>query len=913
MKTGMQKTNWHVQTVVDVAREWKTSLETGLASGVARKRLEAGRNVIAEAERPRPLSMLASQFTDTMVLVLLAATLLSGLLGDIIDAIVILTIVIINGILGFIQEYRAERSLEEIKKLSSPHATVVRDGKRQRIAAEEVVKGDMVEIEAGDRIPADMRLSITTSLEVEESCLTGESLPVRKTTDVLSDPKLPLGDRSNMAYMGTVVTRGRGRGVVVATGPETVMGEIAQMIKEPTDQTTPLQHRLNNLGKVLILICLGACLAVMIMGLYRGENLVRMIMAGISLAVAAIPEGLPAIVTVVLALGVQRMAKRKAIVRKLPAVETLGCTTVICSDKTGTLTQNEMTVRVLSTIDKEVFITGEGYSPQGEFLIDGGNDPLGDPALRLAIEIGYHCNHADVVKENGRWLVQGDPTEGALKVMGRKAGLKRAAPILREVPFESERKMMSVVIKNGKGYRVLCKGALDVLISNCSRIETAQGSRPFSAAHRQWFTDRQEEWAGQAYRVLALAYRDISEQELRSISDQKLESNLCLVGICGIIDPPRPAVLSAVTDCRQAGIVPIMITGDHPATACAVAQQTGISDGQVVIGPDDIDRLSLKELADKALEIRVFARVSPQHKLKIVKALKSRNHVVAMTGDGVNDAPALKEADIGVAMGITGTEVTKEASDMVLADDDFSTIVAAVHEGRAIYDNIRKFIRYLLGGNIGEILTMFLASLIGMPLPLLPLQILWVNLVTDGLPAMALGLEPPEPGVMERKPRPANESVFARGLGWHLIGRGVYIGISTLLVMAIGLTYSGFKGGVDLELARTMAFTNLVFAQLFYVFDCRSERFSPFELGFFKNPFLVGAVCCSVLMHLFAIYYTPMNPIFGTTPLDGWAWAVILAITGGGMLVRWCLYWIRKSATKYPQYGKLENIGTSTT
>lgn len=907
----MQRTEWHAKTVPEVVRQLKTSLETGLATEKARQRLEVGRNIVADGSRPKPLSILASQFTDTMVLVLLAATLLSALLGDLIDALTILTIVIINGILGFIQEYRAERSLEEIKKLSSSYAVVIRDGKRKRITAEEVVKGDIVEIEAGDRVPADMRLSMAVGLEIEESALTGESVPVRKTAEVLTEPKVPLGDRHNMAYMGTVVTRGRGRGIVVATGAETAMGEIAEMIKEPTDQTTPLQRRLDNLGRILIVICLGACLAVMLMGLARGENLMRMIMAGISLAVAAIPEGLPAIVTVVLALGVQRMARRRAIVRKLPAVETLGCTTVICSDKTGTLTQNEMTVRVLATIDNEALITGEGYAPEGEFIIDGRRDALKDPGLRLAVEIAYHCNHAEIVKENGRWMVQGDPTEGALRVMGKKAGLTRPLPVMREVPFDPERKMMSVVVRSGKGYRLYCKGALDVLLSRCTQVNTARGVEPISTGHRTWFLQRQEEWALQAYRVLALAYRDISETELRSLTDDKLESHLCLVGICGIVDPPRPAARSAVAECELAGIVPIMITGDHPATALAVARQIGISDGRVAIGPDEIERLSLKELADKALKVRVFARVSPQHKLKIVKALKSRNHVVAMTGDGVNDAPALKEADIGVAMGITGTEVTKEAADMVLADDDFSTIVAAVHEGRAIYDNIRKFIRYLLGGNIGEILTMLLASLFGMPLPLLPLQILWINLVTDGLPAMALGMEPPEPGIMERKPRPAGESIFSRGLGWNLVGRGIYIGISTLAVLTIGLTYSGFHGRVDLELARTMAFTNLVFAQLFYVFDCRSERLTPFELGFTSNRFLVLAVCCSVIMHLAAIYCPPLNPIFGTKPLDGWAWLVILAVTGGGMLIRWFWFWIRNTIIRPSRYGKLVDIETS--
>ncbi|NLB19078.1 MAG: HAD-IC family P-type ATPase, partial [Syntrophomonadaceae bacterium] len=596
-----------------------------------------------------------------------------------------------------------------------------------------------------------------------------------------------------------------------------------------------------------------------------------------------------------------------------PAVETLGCTTVICSDKTGTLTQNQMTVRKLYTIEQEVAITGEGYKPEGLFFGSKGEiKPLRDVVILTALEIGSNCNHAEIIKENHQFTVQGDPTEGALLVLGRKAGIRNRSPIVREVPFDSERKMMSVVTKTDAGYRTLSKGALDIILKKSTRILTSSGEKPFRASHRQLLMERQEEWAGESLRVLALAYKDISGAELSASDDDRLESGLCLVGICGMVDPPRASAKRAVEECRLAGIVPIMITGDHPITALAIARQTGISEGTGVIGPDEIDHLSHRDLAEQALKTRVFARVSPQHKLKIVQALKRQGHVVAMTGDGVNDAPALKEADIGVAMGISGTEVTREAADMVLADDDFSTIVVAVHEGRAIYDNIRKFIRYLLGGNIGEILTMFLASLMGMPLPLLPLQILWVNLVTDGLPAMALGLEPPEPGVMQRKPRPPKESIFSNGLGWHLLGRGAFIGLSTLFVLLIGLAYSGVTGQAGLELARTMALTNLVIAQLLYVFDCRSEKYSPLKLGFFTNPFLLGAVGCSFTMHLLILYSPTLNRVFGTTPLEAWSWMVILAVAGGGILIKWGVKQLGKFFSRQEQYVKLENISTDT-
>jgi Ca2+-transporting ATPase len=759
-------------------------------------------------------------------------------------------------------------------------------------------------------VPADLRLMETTSLEIEESCITGESYPVAKQIDPLPEEQVPLGDRNNMAFMGTIVTRGRGLGAVVATGMYSTMGEIAKMLEETGEEATPLQRRLDNLGKVLILICIGACLAVMILGLCRGENLPRMVMAGISLAVAAIPEGLPAIVTVVLALGVQRMARRNAVIRRLPAVETLGCTTVICSDKTGTLTQNQMTARRLATIQQEIIVTGEGYEPKGQFIGERGQiKPLYDQGVRLAIEIGYWCNHSELEKEGDHWSLQGDPTEGALLALGKKAGLEGSLPIVREVPFESERKMMTVVVKEGGKYRACVKGALEALMPRCRQIQGEKGAVRMEGSHRAHLGKLQEEWASQAHRVLALAYRDLSASEVKALSDQDLESNLCLVGICGIIDPPRQSAIHAVRDCHRAGIVPVMITGDHPATAVAIARQVGINEGRAVIGPEEIERLTPKALAEKALEVRIFARVSPQHKLKIVKALKSRGEVVAMTGDGVNDAPALKEADIGVAMGISGTEVTKQASAMILADDDFSTIVAAVYEGRAIYDNIRKFIRYLLGCNIGEILTMLMASIIGMPLPLLPIQILWVNLITDGLPAMALGVEPPEPGVMKRKPRSPKESVFSRGLGWSIMGRGVYIGLSTLGILAFGLICSDWNGEHNLALARTMAFTTLVFAQLFYVFECRSEQFSPFELGFFKNPFLIAAVVCSALMQLTVLYLPALRPLFSTVPLQPWHWLVILGITGGKFFMKLLHYYAGKLAGNRGSYGKLVNTG----
>jgi Ca2+-transporting ATPase len=903
----MNKSFWHHESPEKIIKQLSTHSQNGLTAREAERRLGLGRNQLEEADKISPLTMLASQFTDTMVLILLAATVISGLLGEMVDAVAILAIVVLNAILGFVQEYRAEKSLDAIKKMSSPFATIIRDGHTTRIEAEELVPGDIVLLSAGDRVPADVRLLEGFSLEVEESALTGESVPVSKNAGVILPVPTPLAEMANRAFMGTIITRGRARAVVVGTGMETVMGEIASMIKHTREERTPLQMRLDQLGKILVAACIAICMMVAFLGLLRGEAPLTMLMAGVSLAVAAIPEGLPAVVTVVLALGVQRMARRNAIVRKLPAVETLGCTTIICSDKTGTLTQNEMTVKKVATIAQVLNVEGEGYRPRGGFYDSRGRvKPMKSPSLSALMECAYYCNRAEIEEEDQRPVLYGDPTEGALLTMALKAGLKRSRMIIREVPFDSERKMMSVVVARKQKSRVYSKGALDMLLARCSRVMLDNGRVvALRQEHQNKLLSLQDDWAASAHRVLAFAYRDLSLHEAGSFSDRQLEDNLILVGICGMIDPPRPAARESVTRCLRAGVIPVMVTGDHPATALAIARDIGITSGERVVTGIEIDRLGERELVSCAETVRVFARVSPQHKYRIVRALKKAGHVVAMTGDGVNDAPAIKEADIGVSMGLMGTEVTKEASSMILADDDFSTIEAAIYEGRAIYDNIRKFIKYLLGCNAGEVLTMFMAALLGMPLPLVPIQILWVNLITDGLPAMALGLEPPEPGVMDRKPRSKDEGVFSRGLGWQICGMGLFVGITTLAMFTVGLVYAGVHGEDGLALARTMAFTMLVVAQMCYVFECRSEAYTAFELGFFSNRFLIAAVVCSVAVQFLAVYSPWLQRVLQTVPLEGWQWALILSVAGGKLLVQWIRHLWRRSLAFTPDCAKI--------
>ncbi|MDR3587685.1 MAG: calcium-transporting P-type ATPase, PMR1-type [Desulfosporosinus sp.] len=888
----MRQQAWHVLPWLDVAKALEVHPGKGLSvKEVQRRLVEVGKNVLAAKKGVHPVFLFLGQFKDFMVLVLLAATVVSGLLGEIADAVTILAILIINAILGFVQEYRAERSMESLRSLTAPEARVLREGVEQRIPAADVVPGDIVLLEAGDRIPADVRWIQAVNMQVEESALTGESHPVGKSILPLREELTPMADRQNMGYMGTSVVNGRGAGVVVATGMETEMGLIAGMIQSVEDEETPLQKRLAELGKWLVLISFLVCAAVVLTGVLRGEDFYKMFFTGVSLAVAAIPEGLPAIVTVALAVGVQRMVKRQAIIRKLPAVETLGCATVICSDKTGTLTQNEMTVRQIYSDGRKITVSGEGYDPKGEFQ---GADPEKDrDPLREGLKIAALCNNSMLTKKgvqvaglfrskgnDAPWGIEGDPTEGAILVAAAKAGiwrevLERKQERIGELPFDSDRKRMSVVYQTKQGKMAYVKGAPDMVLRLCRQELTAQGVAELSNERVRSIMRANDEMARHALRVLAVAEKSLSDSEPL---DEHLEQGLTFVGLLGMIDPPRPSAIKAIKICRQSGIKPVMITGDHRLTAEAVAHELGIlrGTGGGVITGEDLERMSDRDLSERVMDVSVYARVTPKDKLRIVRAFKKRDQVVAMTGDGVNDAPAVKEADIGVAMGITGTDVTKEASAMVLGDDNFATIVAAVEEGRGIYDNIRKFIRYLLACNLGEVLTMFIATLVGLPLPLLPIQILWINLVTDGLPAMALGVDGAEPGIMNRPPRAPGESIFARGLASKIGIRGTMIGLGTLFVFVAALFI-----GVNMLGARTMAFTTLVFSQLFHVFDCRSEERGIFEVGLFTNPYLVGAVLISTIMQLSVIYLPPLEAIFKTAPLHGWQWIFILCVAGG--------------------------------
>lgn len=917
----MKTQPWHTRSTEDVVQELQTDLQDGLSTKQAQERLnEIGYNEIRAAVKKTWWQTLLLQFQDFMVLVLLGATLISAFLGEYTDALTILLIVFLNAVLGFIQEYRAEKSLEALKTLAAPTASIIRNGMVQQVAAREVVPGDLLWLEAGQKIPADARLIDGHQLEVDESPLTGESIPVRKKQITCTQPDQPLGDRFNMVYAGTAITRGRGTAIVCSTGMNTEMGQIADLIQSVQDEETPLQRRLRHLGQYLVWLCLSICILVVITGIWKGESLLLMCMAGISLAVAAIPEGLPAIVTVSLALGVQQMIKRKAIVRKLPAVETLGCVTAICSDKTGTLTQNKMTLQQIYIGTENYKISGLGYEVAGNFSCQGTNVQVDqNDLLKQFLYFSVLCNnsiikHGSVVmtglwrnEDKEMWSIEGDPTEGALIIAAAKAGiwrdqLEKEWKRLAEVPFESERRRMSVVYKNklGEAYLIV-KGAPDVLIDCCDFVATPQGVVPLSADRERFWLDKNSQLANQALRVLAVAYRKLSLGELDQ-PDQAREESLILLGLGAMMDPPREEARHAIGLCRQAGIKPIMITGDHPSTALAVAHELTLLKSHetfVMTGPE-LDQLSDSELEKKVLQTSVYARVSPTHKLRIVKALKSKGHITAMTGDGINDAPAMKEADIGIAMGLTGTDVAKEASAMILVDDNFATIVAAIEEGRAIYDNIRKFIRYLLACNTGEVLTMFFAALVALPLPLLPVQILWVNLVTDGLPALALGIDPKDQHIMYRPPRRPKESVFSRGLGLKILWRGMMIGFMTLAVF-----YWAYIIHNDLALARTMAFTTLVFCQLFHVFDCRSEMLSIFEAGWFKNKALLLAVACSIMMQLGALYIPTMQQIFSTVPLQFDEWIIILLAAGFTTLLGGVKHWLWKRRSQSSVFSRI--------
>ncbi|MCC3357530.1 calcium-translocating P-type ATPase, SERCA-type [Bacillus sp. REN16] len=873
---------WYELRSEEVEKKVNTSLSKGLTDQeVKQRQKQFGYNELKEAERPSAILLFLAQFKDFMVLVLLAATLVSGLLGEYIDAIAIMAIVLINGFLGFFQERKAEKSLQALKELSAPQVNVFRNNEWVRILSKELVIGDIIKFTSGDRIGADIRLVDVKSLEIEESALTGESVPVTKQVEPIRDNEVSLGDQENMAFMGTMVTRGSGVGIVVGTGMNTAMGQIAELLQSAQAMITPLQRRLEQLGKILITVALLLTLLVVVVGVINGHELYEMFLAGVSLAVAAIPEGLPAIVTVALSLGVQRMIKKNAIVRRLPAVETLGCASVICSDKTGTMTQNKMTVTHLWSGGKTWSVSGTGYDVTGKFFAGEKEiKPSDHKTLQQLLTFGVLCNNASLKRNGEDFIVDGDPTEGALLVAGIKAGLTneflaRQFEIVDEFPFDSARKMMSVIVKDKSGNQfVVTKGAPDVLLGVSKSVLWDHKQQLLSVEYENKIKNAIEGLASDALRTIAVGFKPLRPNQ-QLVSEREAESDLTFIGIQGMIDPPRPEVKAAVKECKDAGIKTIMITGDHLITAKAIASQLGIlpAGGKVLDGYA-LSKMNVEELEEIVDDVYVYARVSPEHKLKIVKALQSRGHIVAMTGDGVNDAPAIKASDIGIAMGITGTDVAKEASSLVLLDDNFATIKAAIKEGRNIYENIRKFIRYLLASNVGEILVMLFAMLMGLPLPLVPIQILWVNLVTDGLPAMALGLDQPEGNLMKHGPRHPKEGVFARGLGWKIVSRGFLIGIATLAAFIV--VYH--RDPNNLGYAQTIAFATLVMAQLIHVFDCRSER-SIFHRNPFQNMYLVWAVISSVLLMLVVIYYPPLQPIFKTYAIAPRDWLLVIGMS----------------------------------
>jgi len=855
---------WHTSSVKDIMEGLHTSPK-GLSQQDVEERIKThGYNVLKKKKGRGVVSIFLDQFKDLFIGVLLVATIISFLLGETMDAYIICIIVIINALMGLAQEYKAEKAIERLQELASPSATVMRDGQVTEIPADHVVPGDVMILEAGDFVPADGRLFELSYLKVDEASLTGESVPSTKVTEVLSD--VTLADRENMVYMGTTVTDGRGKAIVTSTGMKTEMGTIAEMIQTMEMEKTPLQEKLEGFSKYLAAIITGFCVLIFVLGTLRGEPMFDMFFTAVSLAVAAIPEGLPAIVTIVLALGVQRMIRQNALMRRLKAVETLGSATVICSDKTGTLTQNEMMVSEIY-VDESVYrVTGSGYSPQGDFLTEG-EKVTENESLQLLLTIGALCNDASI---QGEQMI-GDPTEAALIVSAEKAGLKKeeledAQPRVRDIPFNSERKRMTTLHEMDGEYAVYMKGAPDVILDLCSHRLEKGTPVPLDEETKASILSIYTEMASKALRVLGMAYTHIQEipEPMESV-----EQDLIFVGVQGMRDDPRPEVKEAIETCSTAGIRSMMITGDFKTTAMAIGQEIGIT-GDSLTG-EELDALSDEELLNRIDSVSVVARVSPEHKTRIVKALKDQGHIVAMTGDGVNDAPSLKKADIGIAMGITGTDVAKEAADMVLTDDNFASIVKAVEEGRHIYDNIIKFIYFLLCCNVGEICVLFFAILLGFSRPLIPIQILWINLVTDGFPALALGVDPPEAGLMNRPPRDPAESIFARGRGRSIVEIGLLMSVLVLIAF--------FWAGKDVDHARTIAFSTLVFVQLAHTVNCRSERRSIFRVGIFSNMYLVGAVLLSLSLQLAVVYVPWLQPLFRTMPLGLSDWILIVVLS----------------------------------
>ncbi|MBS7288608.1 MAG: calcium-transporting P-type ATPase, PMR1-type [Candidatus Freyarchaeota archaeon] len=860
---------WHSLTI-DEALEIVASSRHGLSQAEAEARLKVyGFNEIKEVRKRHPVFLFLNQFKSVLILILMVAALISLALGDLADTGVIMFIVFMNAVLGFYQEYKAEQAVEALKKMAAPQATVVRDGEKRKMYARELVVGDVVLLEAGDRVPADVRLIEAVNLRVDESALTGESVPVVKYASVLLGEDTPLGSRANMAYMGTVVARGRGVGVVVATGMNTEFGRVAALVQTVKEEETPLQRRMGELGGKLGLAAVLACGIIFLAGLMRGIEILKIFLASVSLAVAVVPEGLPAIVTITLALGVQRMARRNAIIRKLPSVETLGCATVICSDKTGTITKNEMTVREVYIPHQMISLT----SRENAALDEGRNQHL-----RFLFEVAALCNDAELKREGGRWKIIGDPTEGALLVAAENLGirvddLREKHPRIFEIPFESERKRMDTVNLWNGGAIVCVKGAPEVVLGLSSMMLVDGALREIGDEERERILDGNRRMAERALRVLAVAYKEVEVKD--AYVEKEVEEGLVFLGLVGMMDPPRDEAKSAVEKCKSAGIKVVMITGDNELTARAIASEVGIfEENDLSMTGTELEKIDVNELEKVVEKVRVYARVSPEHKLKIVSALKRRGHVVAMTGDGVNDAPALKKADIGVAMGVTGTDVAKETADMVLSDDNFATIVSAVEEGRTIYSNIKKTVYYLLASNIGELLTIFIAMMIGLPLPLTAAQILWINLVTDSFPALALAVEPPEEDVMRRPPRDPKAPFIGRGSILELLGCGLVMSCVTLLLysMELGTPFSG-----NYERAKAIAFITLILFQIFNAANYRSEYKSLFQMHPFSNKYFILSIAIAFALQLVVVYVPALQPMFETYPITALDWMFIIA------------------------------------
>jgi len=901
---------WHSLSAQETVERLNTHTMTGLTSQEAASRLqEYGHNELREAPRPTFWDRLLNQLKDFLVMILIVASVVSLLLGDYIEAAAIMTIVVLNAALGVVQESRAEEALAALKKMTAPEAQVVRDGHQQTVPTRDLVPGDLVILETGHYIPADVRLVEAVNLRIDEASLTGESVPVQKVADTVFDRELPLGDRKNTAYMGTMVTYGRGRAVVISTGMTTQFGLIAQMVQSFQDEETPLQRKLEQLGKTLGIAALAVCALVFLVGVIRylitpipgvtlTEEIMEMFIVAVSLAIAAVPEGLPAVVTICLALGMRRMVQRHALLRQLSAVEALGSSTVICSDKTGTLTQNAMTVVKIWADGKQLRVTGDGFNPRGEFyhndhsvLPDEKSGPhLLLKALALCNDAYLEASGVDEAQITYRML--GDPTEGALVVAAAKAGLWRnemeeLLPRVAEIPFDSERKRMTTIHARdleangslspyGESHIAFVKGAPDVVLSLCQTIYRDGKILPLTDEYRREILEVNAQLASQALRVLGAAMRSLpGVPEPDDLIPAKVERDLTFIGLAGMIDPPRPEVKPAIAIARRAGIKTVMITGDYPNTAVAVAQEIDLlrPDGKVLTGRD-LDAMDDQAFSHVVDDVDVYARVSPQHKVRIVEALQSKRHIVSMTGDGVNDAPALKKADIGVAMGITGTDVSKEAAAMVLTDDNYASIVSAIEEGRIIYSNIRKFVFYLLSANVGEILIIFVATLLGWPLPLTAIHLLVLNLITDGAPALALGLEKGEPDMMGRPPRHPDEPVINRPMVYRIIIQGIVDTIAVLAAFRIGMA----AWPDNIHHAQTMAFVALSISELLRAYSARSESYFIWQIGIFSNKYMQYAVLSSLVVLLAIIYVPVLDPIFNTTFLTLTDWLEIFPL-----------------------------------